>query len=107
MRVDSVEVTVVGLRRVVVLAEELGRSNLSKLSFDEKAWHAAVAAFGILQEPLVPADARVSGLVRRAKNIVRRLGNAGEARFGSYSVGRAPDSSTAGKRFHRDLKCQC
>jgi hypothetical protein len=103
MQANSIEATVERLRRLLVLAEQLKRSNLAKLIFDQQDWHAAVTACGILQLPPLPKDDRIGRLLRRARNIARRLGSAGDARFGSYNVGRDPDSSTAGKRFHQDL----
>jgi hypothetical protein len=92
----SVPAVVESLRRLLELAEDLKRSNLSKLRFDEQAWQAVVNACGIGEEP--------GELVRRARNVARRLGNAGRARFQSYGVGRDPDSSADGARFHRDLE---
>jgi hypothetical protein len=53
MQKEMVELTSQGLRRVLVLAEELERSNLSKLSFGERAQSrgacSVVEAVGIAQ----------------------------------------------------------
>jgi hypothetical protein len=42
--------------------------------------------------------------IRAAQIAANRLINSGDARFGSASVGRNPDSSVAGRRFYDDMK---
>ena len=92
------------LRRLFALAEELKRSEISKVSFGKQDWDNAVAAFETSHDSLTSTGEEIGNVLRAAANVVRRLGNAGDARFESYGVGRNPDSSYAGKRFHSDLK---
>ncbi len=103
MRIDPVAETFGKLERLLALAEELKRTNLEKLTFSTDDWNAAVAAFDPPhyhgEEP--PKDVRET--LHSARNIARRLGDSGVARLASFKVGRAPDSSVSGQRFHADL----
>ena len=92
------------LKRLLACAEELKRSNLSKLSFSKQDWHDAVGAVDVTHDWSAIADARLRDRLRSAGKLVRRLGNSGEARMASFASGRDPDSSSDGKRFHADLE---
>jgi hypothetical protein len=88
---------------MLLLADKLRRGNAAKWDLTLSAWQAAVR--GILCAPVPHADhpASVVEAIREARSAGLRLGDSGEARLGSVSVGRDPDSSLAGARFYDDF----
>jgi hypothetical protein len=91
------------LQPLLALAEELKRSNLAKLTFTEEEWREAAAVFDRAFDHAPGGLEGIADILRTARNVARRLGAAGEARFGSFKAGRDPDSSIDGRRFHADL----
>jgi hypothetical protein len=87
------------LDRLMTLANALRRNNANKWNLSLAEWQAAV---GNVLVALERCDDEK--LARDIRSNVRRLANSGEARFGSVSVGRHPDSSQAGERFCDDLE---
>jgi len=104
MGADYFERAMGALRGLLLFAEELKRANLSKLSFDREAWRAAATRAQSDPEPSSSTNERLSQALRRARNVMLRLGDAGDARLASYAIGRDPNSSADGKRFHSDLR---
>lgn len=102
-RPDPIARTLAELERLLVLAKELGRANLAKLAFSKADWRVAVAAFDAPHGDGEYPSRRAEQVLHSTRNVARRLGAAGEARFASFEVGRDPNSSAAGKRFHADL----
>jgi hypothetical protein len=88
--------------RLMVLADRLRRTNAGKWDLSFAEWQAAVNE--VLSAPEPRLDDEVAHATKAVRNAVRRLANSGEARFGSASVGRDPNSSLAGNRFYDDLE---
>src|SRR5438105_7898526 len=101
---DALEAFSQRFEQLLTLAEELRRSNLARLAFDARAWRRAVAEF----HPALAWNAEhargVREILRAGSSVARRLGDAGAARLTSFGVGRDPNSSTNGRRFHADLE---
>jgi hypothetical protein len=101
---DRIRKNAEALSELLQLSNHLRRENVSKLHFALADWSAAV------QRVLASPEARPSDSdstieeIRRAHKVARRLGNSGEARFGSYGVGREPRSSIDGRRFFEDIE---
>jgi hypothetical protein len=91
------------LAALLRLAELLRRTNAVKWQVTEAVWRAAVQAVAAAPVPHTNDSASVSRAIRAAQSAGGRLGNSGEARFGSTKVGRHPDSSLDGARFYGDL----
>jgi hypothetical protein len=87
------------LDHLLALANALRRNNASKWNVSLTEWKAAVGDVLVALE-----HCHEEQLAREIRSAVRRLANSGEARFGSVSVGRLPDSSLAGERFCNDLE---
>jgi hypothetical protein len=100
---DRLRANIDAIAALVRLAEQLRRTNARKWGITETEWQAAVQAVASAPLPHPSDSASVPEAIRAAHSAGGRLGNSGEARFGSVSVGRCPDSSRAGKRFYADL----
>jgi hypothetical protein len=102
-RVERLRANSDALAMVVRLAGELRRTNPAKWRVTLTEWQGAVQA--ILAAPVPHHDdpAAVVDAMCKAQSAGLRLGNSGEARFRSASVGRHPDSSLDGRRFYDDL----
>jgi hypothetical protein len=101
---DRVRANLDALATLLRLAEQLRRTNAAKWTVTEAEWRSAVRGVAASPEPHPGDAAPVSRAVRAARRAGSRLGNSGEARFGSAGVGRHPDSSRAGERFYGDLE---
>jgi hypothetical protein len=88
--------------RLLKLADGLRRNNAMKWEFSLAEWQAALN--DVLSAPTPRLGDDVLESLRAVLSAARRLGNSVEARFGSASVGRDPDSSLAGRRFRDDLE---
>jgi hypothetical protein len=97
-------VNIDALTTLIGLAEHLWRTNAVKWAITEAEWRTAILGIAAATVPPPDDTSSVSRAIRRAQSAGRRLGNSGEARFGSAGMRRNPDSSWAGKRFYADLE---
>ena len=100
---DRLRANIEALAALLRLAEHLRRTNAGKWETTEVEWQAAVRGVTVAPVPHSDDSASVSQAILAAQSAGRRLGNSGEARFRSASVGRHPDSSQAGERFYGDM----
>jgi hypothetical protein len=101
---ERLRVNADSLAGILCLADQLRRTNAARWGLTLAEWQ--VALRGILTAPVPHPDdpAVVAEAIRAARSAGLRLGDSGEARLGSASVGRHPDSSLAGRRFYNDLE---
>lgn len=100
---DRLRASIEALSALLRLAEHLRRTNAAKWEATEAEWQAAVRGVTVAPAPYSDDPTSVSQAILAAQSAGRRLGNSGQARFASASVGRHPDSSQAGERFYGDM----
>lgn len=101
---DRIVANVRVLAALLDLSEKLRRTTPDEWSITHADWEAAVQAVVTAPIPFATDSAAATDAIRAAQGAARRLGKSGDARFGSASVGRNPDSSIAGRRFYDDIK---
>lgn len=101
---DRLRANLAALANLLLLAEGLRRANSDKWVSTLAEWQRAVREISLSPVPHLDDPAKLNQAILAAQSAGRRLGNSGEARFGSASVGRQPDSSLDGQRFLDDLR---
>jgi hypothetical protein len=86
---DRLRSSIEALAILLRLAEQLRRTNAAKWEITEAQWQAAVQEAATSTVPNPNDSAYVSEALRAARSACRRLGNSGDARFGSA---RGPES---------------